>query len=125
MLEISKAQVHAELLGHVGRENGIHVRDLVARITGQLLNGEALERRVRDLVQELRLEGHMVCAHPASGYFMAATPQELNATCTFLLERASTSVNQVAAMKSRIAPDLYLDLGVPSPAAKGQTAKPL
>lgn len=116
--QITKDQVLSELKLHVGRENGIHVRDLVARITNSIAPAPALERSVRDLIVELRMDQHQVCAYPASGYYMAATPQELNETCIFLLERASTTVDQVAAMKGRFAPDLYLEMGVPSPSKK-------
>lgn len=120
-LQITKEQVLAELQRHVGRENGIHGRDLVAQITNQVTNQPALERAVRDFIVELRMDQHRVCGYPASGYYMAATQKEFDDTCVFLLERASTTVDQVAAMKGRIAPDLYIDMGVPSPSKKSTT----
>lgn len=120
MLEISKGQVLAELQNRVGRENGIHVRDLVARITGQLITSEALERRVRELVKDLRLEHHRICAYPATGYFLAADDRELNETCRFLLDRSVSSVEQVAAMKRRSAPDLYQLFGIKPPPERQQ-----
>ncbi|WP_304308096.1 hypothetical protein [Pseudacidovorax intermedius] len=115
MLEIKKEMVLLELQRHVGRENGIHVRDLVSRITGQLVNGEPLERKVRELVAELRRDGHKVCAHPADGYFIAADHTELMATCRFLLERANSTTGIVAELLNRPAPDLYAQLGVTPP----------
>lgn len=114
-VDINKQQVLAELERHVGRENGLHVRDLVARILGTVRTTDAAARKVRDLVAELRAEGHRICAHPASGYYIAANTRELEDTCRFLLERASTSVNQIAAMKGCFAPDLYLQLGIKAP----------
>lgn len=111
-LEVTKRQVLDELVRHVGRENGIHMRDLVARITGSMLTSEALERKVRELIVELRAEKHQICAHPANGYYLAANTKEVNETCKFLLDRAVTTVNQVAAMKNREAPDLHELLGV-------------
>lgn len=111
-VDINKGQVLAELQLHNGREQGIHIRDLVARILNSVLGGEAAERKVRDFIQELRLEKYPICAHPESGYFMAANAKELNETCAFLLARADTTVAQVAAMKNREAPDLYDALGV-------------
>lgn len=92
MLQITPAQVLTALSHHKGKASGIHVRDLVMRITGQLANSEALERSVRKLVTELRLEGHPICAHPASGYFMAETADELDETCNFLRSRALSSL---------------------------------
>lgn len=117
-LQITKEQVLAELKNHVGRKNGIHGRDLVARITNSMLPAPALERSLRDLIVELRMDQHQICGYPDSGYYMAETPKELNETCRFLLDRASTTVNQVAAMKGRFAPDLYAEMGVPSPVTK-------
>lgn len=114
-VDINKAQVLAELQRHVGRENGIHVRDLVARITNTMLTTEAAERKVRELIQELRMEKHAICGHPGSGYYLAGSTRELNETCAFLLARAVTTVEQIAAMKGREAPDLYQALGVRRP----------
>ena len=111
-VDINKAQLLAELQLHNGRDEGIHVRDLVGRILNSVLTSEAAERKVRELIQELRLEKYPVCGHPASGYYMAATKRELDETCAFLLARADTTVAQVAAMKNREAPDLYGALGV-------------
>lgn len=111
-VDINKAQVLAELQLHNGREQGIHIRDLVARITGSLLGGDAEERKVRKLIEELRRDKNPICAHPDTGYYMAANKRELDETCAFLLARADTTVAQVAAMKNREAPDLYDALGV-------------
>lgn len=122
-LQITKAQVLAELQLHVGRENGIHGRDLVARITNQVMHQPALERAVRDFIVELRMDQHRICGYPASGYYMAANQKEFDDTCVFLLERASTTVDQVAAMKGRFAPDLYIEMGVPSPSKKTENRK--
>jgi hypothetical protein len=122
-LQITKAQVLAELQLHVGRDNGIHGRDLVARITNQVMHQPALERQVRDFIVELRMDQHRICGYPASGYYMAANQKEFDDTCVFLLERASTTVDQVAAMKGRFAPDLYIEMGVPSPSKKTENRK--
>jgi glucose-6-phosphate-specific signal transduction histidine kinase len=114
MTHITPAQVLTELSHHIGKDNGIHVRDLVARITGQLLANELMERRVRQIVTEMRMEGHHICAHPAQGYFMAANPEELNDTCEFLYERAMTSLSQVSRMKQVSLPDLRGQLHLPT-----------
>jgi hypothetical protein len=92
MMQITPEQVLAELSYHRGKSSGIHVRDLLMRITGQLTNAEALERSVRKLVTDLRLEGHPICAHPSTGYFMAVTAEELDETCNFLRSRAMSSL---------------------------------
>lgn len=115
-VEITKAQVLAQLQQHSGRENGIHIKDLVARITNSLLCGEAEERKVRKLIEELRREKHPICAHPDAGYYLAETAKERHDACAFLLARADTTVAQVAAMLDREAPDLYALMGVRRPA---------
>jgi hypothetical protein len=111
-VDINKVQVLDELQRHNGRDEGIHIRDLVARITGSLLGGDAEERKVRKLIEELRRDKYPICAHPDAGYYIAASKKELDETCAFLLARADTTVAQVAAMKNREAPDLYDALGV-------------
>lgn len=92
MLNITPDQVLSELMHHKGKSQGIHVRDLAMRITGQIVNTEAVERSVRKLVKGLRLEGNPICGHPASGYFLAETPAELEETCNFLRSRAMSSL---------------------------------
>lgn len=114
MMQITPAQVLTELSRHIGKENGIHVRDLVQRITGQQFTCGPLERKVRQLVAELRMEGHHICAHPAHGYFMAATPEELQDTCEFLYDRAMTSLSQISRMKNISLPDLRGQLHLPT-----------
>lgn len=114
MMHITPAQVLVELSHHIGKEHGIHVRDLVQRITGQLVASEPLERRVRQIVVELRMDGHHVCAHPAQGYFMAATAEELDETCVFLHDRAMTSLTQISRMKQVSLPDLRGQLHLPT-----------
>lgn len=113
-MPITESQVLTELAHHIGRDNGIHVRELVRRITGLQAPNEPMERKVRDIVQALRMEGHHVCAHPAHGYFMAATVDELNATCKYLHDRAMTSLSQVARMKNVSLPDLHGQLHLPT-----------
>ena len=50
------------------------------------------ERAIRKLVTDLRAEGIAVCGHPKTGYFIAATPAELETTCQFLRSRAMHSL---------------------------------
>jgi len=114
MLQITPAQVLAELQHHIGKANGIHVRELVRRIAGESEVCEALERRVRDIVTELRKEGRHVCATPSAGYFMAATAEELDETCSFLHDRAMTSLVQISRMKNVSLPDLRGQLHLPT-----------
>jgi FlaA1/EpsC-like NDP-sugar epimerase len=106
MLPISTDQVLAELQHHRGRAHGVHVRDLVQRITGQLGTTDHLERVVRKVVKQLRLAGEPICAHPSDGYFMAETAEELEHTCNFLHARAVSSLQAESQLRKISVADL-------------------
>lgn len=113
MSEISRQTVLAAFARHIGQENGVSARDLVAEIAGLLLEpGD--ERRLRNVIEELRREGHHVCGRPETGYFLAANVEELDRACQFLFDRAMTTLTQVAAMKRVSLPDLRGQLRLPT-----------
>ena len=91
-VSITPAQVLAELERHVGKENGVHVRDLVAHITGLSVPAPALERRAREFIADLRMEGRPICGKPEAGYFMAENVAELEETFRYLRARAVSSL---------------------------------
>lgn len=122
---ITKTHVLQVLSRHVGRSKGITIVNLVRDVLA--LNdanthanreprgsAENYQRAVRHRVTELRTEGHHVCAHPTSGYYMAADADELNECCKFLTDRAMCGLRQVAAMKRVSVPDLYGQLNLPT-----------
>ncbi len=92
-------QLLAALTGHIGRDKGIAARHLAAMI-------DAPVRRVRALVTELRLEGEAVCGHPSTGYYMAATAEEVEETCQFLRARAMHSLVLESRLRKLPLPDL-------------------
>lgn len=108
--EVTPHAVLAALQGRVGAANGIKASDLAYVITRRV--SAADERRLRDCVVLLRTQGQPVCASPEHGYFLAANDDELNATCRFLLDRAMTGLNQVAALKHKAMPDLAGQFGL-------------
>lgn len=120
--EITPHTVLAALQRRIGEANGMTATALTFDITGR--QSAADERRLRDVIVLLRQEGHAVCSHPSSGYFMAANANELTKACTFLVERALTSLRQVSAMKHVAMPDLYGQLGLPMPANEDQQGNP-
>jgi len=103
---ITDAQVLAELEKHVGKDEGIHVRDLVARITGLAVNPAAQERRVRKAIEELRRKGERICGKPEAGYFMAASDAELLETCSYLRRRAISGLVTESRMRRVSLPEL-------------------
>ena len=106
MLQITPAQVVTELAHQVGAGNGIHVAELVRRITGQQVSHALLERRVRQHITDLRMEGAHICGHPASGYYMAANGRELDATCAYLRARAMSSLVIISKLQGVAMPEL-------------------
>jgi biotin operon repressor len=76
---MNSAQLLNVLSGHHGQANGIHVEHLAAKtgVPGRLL---------RKLISELRTEGAAICGTPATGYFIAQTPEELDEFCIKYLE---------------------------------------
>jgi hypothetical protein len=114
MSAITPAAVLQALSRHIGRANGVRADRLVAEITGDSDADTVGERRLREAIVQLRNDGHHVCGHPGDGYYMAATPEELDATCLFLYERAMTALVQIARMKRVSAPDLRGQMHLPT-----------
>lgn len=102
---ITKAAVLLALERHIGADQGVSGNALSVEIAG-LYATPATERHVRKVIEALRTEGHHVCGHPSTGYFIAANDEELLRTCEFLHHRAITSLRQVAAMQRVSLPDL-------------------
>lgn len=111
--DITQATVLAALAAHAGKEKGIHARDLARKIAGAH-SGPAAERRLRQVITELRLEGQHICGTPEQGYYLAADADELNHTCSFLYERAMASLKQISSMKRVSLPDLRGQLHLPT-----------
>jgi len=113
MQKINKDSVLAALSKHIGEHNGVTARDLVVEITGKA-DTPGGTRRLRQVIEELRREGHHVCGHPSCGYFIAKDEDEVNRTCLFLYERAMTSLAQISRMKRVSIPDIRGQLKLPS-----------
>lgn len=109
---ISKAALLGALCRHVGAHRGATAAQLVREITGTSADDYAM-RCLRHAVEELRREGHHICAHPSAGYYIAKTPDELDRTCEYLYHRAMCSLQQIAAMKRISLPDLRGQLHLP------------
>jgi biotin operon repressor len=96
----SKTAVLNMLARHQGAENGIGAKRLAEQL-------DMSPRRLRKLISELRDDdGHAICGTPATGYFMAVRPEELQASCAFLEHRALHSLRLLSRMKKVSLPDL-------------------
>lgn len=110
---ITRDTLLAALRAHIGKRHGVTATALCRQILGaEPTPGD--ERHLRDLVVELRREGHHICAHPSTGYFLAANAEELDETCLFLYDRAMTALTQIARMKKVSVPDLHGQLHLPT-----------
>ena len=92
---------------HIGKGNGIGVKDIARQIGVN-------ERHVRTMVSDLRDEGLAVCGTPRHGYYIAATPEELEETCAFLRRRAMHSLSLESRLRRIPLPDLLGQLHVPT-----------
>lgn len=103
----NKHDLLAALARRIGDRAGVRGVELANEL-------DVPERRLRHLVEELRREGYGICGHPGTGYFMASTAEELEATRLFLYDRAMTTLAQVAAMGKVALPDLRGQLRLPT-----------
>ena len=97
---------------HIGADNGASAATLVQEIRGATSPGH--ERALRHQIEELRRDGHHICGHPSTGYFVARTEDELLRTCGYLHARAMTTLTQIAAMRRVSVPDLRGQLRLPT-----------
>jgi len=109
--ELSPSLVLDVLGDHAGARNGISARDLVRKIVGVSTAGG--ERKLRQVIVALRDAGHPIGGMPDTGYFLARSDDELDATCEFLYSRAMTTLRQVAALRRVALPDLRGQLRLP------------
>lgn len=87
------------LSSHIGAANGL----TAAQISSAL---QIPMRHVRRMVTALREEGTAVCGTPSTGYYIAATAEELEATCQYIHSRAMHSLHIESRMRKIPLPDL-------------------
>ena len=78
----TKAQLQGLLAQHIGADNGISARNLAAQL-------DITERELRKMISEAIFEeGRAILGIPATGYFIAATPEETLETAAQHVKRA-------------------------------------
>lgn len=92
-------QVLNLLAQHQGADRGVSAVDLARRLG-------VPPRALRSLISVLRADGIAICSSPATGYFMAVTPEELQESCAFLEHRALHSLRLLSRMKKVSLPNL-------------------
>jgi len=96
----TKDDLVALLARHLGADNGASAEALARAL-------DVPERRVRTLVTEAGEEGVAICAHPETGYFIAADDSELDRYyIAYLRSRAMHSLKLIAIAKRVPLPEL-------------------
>ena len=103
----SRHDLFSLLAVRVGAHNGVSVDALARQLA-------STPRHVRTLVSELRMDGIAVCGTPKTGYYIAATPEEMEETCQFLRNRAMHSLTLESRLRKIPMPDLLGQLHVPT-----------
>lgn len=105
---MTRSNVLSVLARYVGKENGIKVERL-AHEAG------CTPRQARAFVTALRDEGMAICAHPSTGYFIAANEHELERYfISFLEARAMRSLRLIARARRIPLPELLGQLRLPT-----------
>lgn len=108
---MDKADVLATLQrNHRGREAGVSAEALAEEIAGHVTPRSV--RALREVIVQLRLEGHPVCGVPATGYYVSTRPEDVEETVEWLYRRALTTLTQISRMKNRAVPNLRKALGM-------------
>lgn len=101
-----QALVINALSQHLGRANGVRA-DVLAQRLGMS------PRNLRCVISQLRNEaGRPICGRPATGYFIAVTPEELRDACAFLRRRAMHSLRLLRQMRRTSMPTLMGQLNL-------------
>lgn len=81
--QLSASVINAMAVAHRGQANGIHARHLADKLG---LPGDHGLRRLRTAISDLREIGVPIAGTPETGYFVAATVDELDDFCIKFLE---------------------------------------
>lgn len=100
------------LARHHGQGNGIKARDLAKQLN-------VSTRQLRREITSLRYgEGRPICGKPSTGYFMADTAAELEATFAFLHRRVVGTLRTMARMRNCSLPALLGQINLTETADK-------
>ena len=104
---VTPHDLDALLVAHIGRGRGIGAKSIAARLG-------CTERQVREFITALRMDGRGICGTPETGYYIAATQEEMDETLAFLRARAMHSLVLEARMTRTALQDLIGQLRLPT-----------
>lgn len=90
----TKHDLMASMVFHCGARYGISAKQLASQLNTD-------ERHIRSLITECREDGIAICGLPSTGYYVAETAEEMQATLDFLKDRAMHSL-KLASTLSKI-----------------------
>lgn len=99
MMALSTAVLNTLGVAHRGKEHGIHAKHLAGKLG---LQGDHGQRLLRKAISELREIGIPIAGCPATGYFVAATADELDEFCIAFLESRALHSLKLSARLRRI-----------------------
>jgi len=98
----------AVLQHHIGEGNGISGEDLALALG-------VPSRRVRHLIDDaIEKLGVCVLGHPATGYFIGQTQEELNRVCQFHTDRAMHELTKASQLRRSSLADLNGQIHLPT-----------
>lgn len=92
---------------HTGKTRGIKASELARELA-------ICERELRKLISSAREDGVLIAGHPSTGYYIAATSDEVEQYCEFLIHRALHSLKLVSRAKNIGLPQLMGQLNLPT-----------
>ena len=90
----TKQDLMALMVFHKGSHYGISAKQIAQEL-------QVTERKIRQLVTECREDGHAICGHPSTGYFVAETKEEMQETLDFLKHRALHSLKLMSTLSKK------------------------
>lgn len=96
----TKHDVLAVLARHIGKRNGIKGEDLARALNTP---SREVRKHITNLVND---DGIGICGHPATGYYIAATSDELQNTIDFHTQRALHELKKASSLSKQPLSDL-------------------
>lgn len=96
----TKHEVLAVLARHIGKGNGIRGEDL-ARAIG--VPSREVRKHITNLVNDDQIG---ICGHPATGYYIASSKQEIDETVEFHRSRALHELKKASSLTGQPLADL-------------------
>lgn len=96
----TKHEVLAVLATHIGKRNGIRGEDLAIKVGAP---PREIRKHITNLVNDEQIA---ICGHPATGYYIASSMQEIEETVEFHRSRALHELKKASSLSKQPLADL-------------------